>query len=130
MRSVFLPLFAILNWARMQIEALKARPELGTGIPRPLADLSAIVDKLDVAKKKQEAIKKALRLATDEVQQVLFELKTSLTGNRAMVAMRHGGHSPEFVLFGGKPRKSRRKVAGDAATAPETHSAPITGEAA
>ncbi len=99
-----------------QIEALKQRPELGVGLPCPLPVLEAGREKIVAAKRTQEAAKADLKLATDAVQQALFEQKGKLGANRASAAMIHGPHSPEFVAFGGKPRKGRRKPASDAAT--------------
>ncbi len=129
-RTKHLSLSVILNWAVMQIQAMKERPELAAGIPVALALLEAVVAKLNAAKRKQEAVKKSIKLATNEVQQIAFELKGMLNGNRAIVAMVHGPHSPEFVLFGGKPRKGRRSPAGDAAKTVESTPATTTGEAA
>ncbi len=134
MRMSFLPAKSILNWFRMMLETLRQRPALGIGMPSPLADLEAANVRYEAAKRKQEGLKKALKLATDEAQQGLFELKGKLAANRAVAAMIHGPYSPEFVLFGGKPRKSRRNpAAAEATTSTETQPAPnppINSEAA
>ncbi len=106
------PVVAGLN---AQIEALAQRPGLSVGLPCPLPVLETGRDKLAALERKQEAAKAALKLATDAVQQALFELKGKLGANRASAAMIHGPHSPEFIVLGGKPRKGRRKPVADAA---------------
>lgn len=116
----------IVKGVVQQKEALKARPGLDTGLPCPLAALEAATGKIDRLVAAQEAARQAAKLATDAVQQALFEVRGKLNANKAAAAMLFGPYSPEFVLLGGKPRKARRKGSG---VTPEAEAGPDTGAA-
>lgn len=103
---------SLMERVRIQLDGLKAAPDINNGAPLPAVKLTALLDETQALDVKQEQLKADLHAATQQLKKKTLELRDAQQRNLAYAQAVLGKFDKRLESFGGRavtggrPRKT------------------------